>query len=347
MRRMAGLGLAACVLAAGDPALAGGWRLTVLDGAPAVSEPEIRFGPEGRIAVATGCNRLILTARTEDAVLVPEGPVAATRMACSGALGRQEEALLALFGDRVTMIYDPFTDGLALEGSGVVAVLERAAPGVPDGPAPGVDTPLWQPHAGREPPSGDPLYLSVFGMSEDLPVRAGSSAESEALGGVPSGTVLRNAGCEEGWCAVDLPDGSLSGWAEAAYLEPAGSGLRAGQAIYDATASVSCALGQGNPMAPCAAGVARDSGGTATVVVLRRDGLQRTLFFDSGAFTGTDASGADIGARRVGDTLRVRVDAEILRHPRRLPVRRLTGAFRRVRPMKPVLPPPCSRLRAG
>jgi hypothetical protein len=171
-----------------------------------------------------------------------------------------------------------------------------------------------RPHAGRDTPVGDPPYLGVFGLADDLPIRTEASHDALALAGVPSGTVLRNDGCEGDWCKVELPDGSVAGWAEAQYLEPAGSALRAGQEIFDATGMIPCAKGAGAPMTQCSFGVAREGNGTATVVVAIAASLTRVLFFQDGAFLSTDASeaagGFDTSVTREADLNFLRIDDE-------------------------------------
>lgn len=69
--------------------------------------------------------------------------------------------------------------------------------------------------------------------------------------------------------------------------------MRAGEGRFDATGSISCAQAKGQSMSPCAFGVARAGGGTATVAVTRPDGRKRFIFFDKGKATGADVSQAD------------------------------------------------------
>jgi hypothetical protein len=71
------------------------------------------------------------------------------------------------------------------------------------------------------------------------------------------------------------------------------SSERAGQGQFDARGSVPCAQRPGQPLGQCQAAVARDPGGTATVVVTRPDGRTRTIFFDKGKAIGADLSQAD------------------------------------------------------
>jgi hypothetical protein len=68
---------------------------------------------------------------------------------------------------------------------------------------------------------------------------------------------------------------------------------RAGQGQFDARGPVGCAMRAGEPMQQCQAAVARDGGGTATIVVTRPDGRTRTIFFEKGKATGADLSQAD------------------------------------------------------
>jgi hypothetical protein len=73
----------------------------------------------------------------------------------------------------------------------------------------------------------------------------------------------------------------------------ASSSERAGQGQFDARGPVPCAQGPGQPMGQCQASVARDPGGTATVVVTRPDGRTRAIYFEKGKAIGADLSQAD------------------------------------------------------
>lgn len=73
----------------------------------------------------------------------------------------------------------------------------------------------------------------------------------------------------------------------------ASSSERAGQGKFDAHGPVSCAQSKGQPMGQCNAAVARDPGGTATVVVTRPDGRTRAIFFEKGKAINADLSQAD------------------------------------------------------
>jgi hypothetical protein len=71
------------------------------------------------------------------------------------------------------------------------------------------------------------------------------------------------------------------------------SSERAGRGDFDAHAPVKCAQGKGAPMVQCNAAVAREGGGTATVVVTRPDGRKRFIFFEKGKAVSADLSQAD------------------------------------------------------
>ena len=71
------------------------------------------------------------------------------------------------------------------------------------------------------------------------------------------------------------------------------SSVRAGRGDFDAHAPVRCAASQGEPMVQCEAAVARDGGGSATVVVTLPDGRKRFIFFERGEAVSADLTEAD------------------------------------------------------
>jgi len=73
----------------------------------------------------------------------------------------------------------------------------------------------------------------------------------------------------------------------------ASSSERAGQGQFDARGPVPCAMRPGQSMRQCQAAVARDPGGTATIVVTRPDGRKRFIFFENGNPVSADLSQAD------------------------------------------------------
>ncbi|SIO47781.1 Heat shock protein HslJ [Rhodovulum sp. ES.010] len=285
------------------------WRLVAVNGAPVEGKPEIGFARDGAISGSTGCNRFQARGRMEDGSLVVEDPVATTRMACSGAMDAQESRILSAMQGRIAVAFDPLTGRLGLSNAGVTLTLmpgtaqgtEEAAHGF--SPAPGEAAEYW----------------SVVGVDSHLNLRAEASAGAAVLAQLLPGSVLRNAGCREGdarrWCEVETLDGTQTrGWVAADYLESAGSALRAGQDIFDAIGHLPCAQAAGQPTVRCEFGVARDGGGSATVVVIGPDAQRRALFFENGTFLSADTSQADgypdSSAAREGDLIRVRVGAE-------------------------------------
>lgn len=300
----------AMFLALAGPTIAAEWHVVSLNGAPVAGDATIGFDAGGAVWGSTGCNRFNARGAMSDGNLVVAEPIATTRAACPGeALDRQERILLEALRTPLAVRYELFSDRVSLTAG--PTTLELAA----QAQAPDAGTPeLPRPHLGRDRPTGTPPYLGVFGRAGDLPIRAAATADAAAVTAVPSGTVLRNDGCADGWCRVELPDGSAGGWAEAQYLEPADSALRAGQGIFDATGLIPCAKGAGAPMGDCVFGVARDGEGSGTVMVDTPAGIRRALFFREGAFVSTDASeaagGFDATARKEADLSFVRIDDE-------------------------------------
>jgi hypothetical protein len=90
--------------------------------------------------------------------------------------------------------------------------------------------------------------------------------------------------------AFKAPGGAAAG---APPTQREASAVRAGQGHFDATGPVACAERKGQPMGQCQMGVARDGGGTATVVLTRPDGRKRAIFFEKGKAVSADLSQAD------------------------------------------------------
>jgi len=175
------------------------------------------------------------------------------------------------------------------------------------------------PEPDRRRTSATPPYLSPFGISDALDIRAKPSTRAAVVADALAGTVLRNYGCRESegrrWCEVERVEGNTTrGWAAAEYLEEANAALRAGQGVFDAGGWIDCSPVRGESMTQCGFGVARDGGGTATVMVTRPDGRNRALFFENGDFLGADTSEADgyhdTAATKQGDVFEVRVGPE-------------------------------------
>lgn len=175
------------------------------------------------------------------------------------------------------------------------------------------------PEPDRRRTNATPPYLSPFGISDALSIRAEPSTRAAVVADAWAGTVLRNHGCREAdgrrWCEVERVEGNTArGWAAAEYLEAADATLRAGQGIFEAGGWVDCAQAHGQPLTQCGFGVARDGGGTATIVVTQPDGRTRTLFFEGGDFLSADTSQADgypkTSATKETDLFMIRVGDE-------------------------------------
>lgn len=177
----------------------------------------------------------------------------------------------------------------------VVGTVHAAAPSGPEVP--------------KAPDDGGPRNWEVVGVSRAVNLREGPSATAPVAMRFAAGTVLDNLGCQraEGrvWCDVQRFGGGPRGFVAADFLKPAlspdgriatgpdDSALRAGEGRFDATGKVPCAEAAGQPMTPCAFGVARAGGGDATVMITRPSGMNRAIFFRRGRPVGADTSQAD------------------------------------------------------
>ena len=180
------------------------------------------------------------------------------------------------------------------------------------------------------PENGGPRNWVVTRDVRWLNLRGGPSTTAPILDHFARGTVLDNLGCLEAdgrvWCDVQPLGGGPRGWVAATYLEPAvapdgavatgpdDSALRAGRGEFDANGTIPCAQHLGQPMSECEFGVARASGGYATVLVTRPDGHTRILFFRMNRAIGAGTSEADgypeFSATREGDLHLIRVGHE-------------------------------------
>ena len=100
----------------------------------------------------------------------------------------------------------------------------------------------------------------------------------------------------------------------AAQAEKKSAAERAGQGDFDATGKIPCAEAAGQAMQQCDFGVAREGGGTATVIVTTPDGRNRALFFAGGTFLSADISQADgditASATKEADLFKIQVGEE-------------------------------------
>jgi len=103
------------------------WRIAAIDGEPTVGETEFVFSPDGAISGSTGCNRFRGQAAMDGGMLVIDGPLVTTRMACTqDGLGTQEERIFDALQGRLSVGFDPFSRVLELANaaSGVALRLE-------------------------------------------------------------------------------------------------------------------------------------------------------------------------------------------------------------------------------
>jgi heat shock protein HslJ len=159
------------------------------------------------------------------------------------------------------------------------------------------------------PEEGGPRNWEVSGVRTALNLREQPTLEAKVLKGLPAGSILDNLGCEQAggrtWCDVQEFGGGMRGYVAADYLMPAVSpdgsvargpdmsAERAGKGKFDATGTVPCAEGSGQPLRECDFGVARAGGGYSTVVVKKPYGGSRAIFFRMGKAIGADTSQAD------------------------------------------------------
>ncbi|SEA52382.1 SH3 domain-containing protein [Rubrimonas cliftonensis] len=193
-------------------------------------------------------------------------------------------------------------------------------------------SPVLAQHAATpaSPAEGGPRRFEVSVESGTLALRAAPGSSAEVLARLTRGAVLSNLGCApaEGrvWCDVQPMRGGPRGYAAADYLRPArgpngdtpmgedDSALRAGRGEFNASGTIPCAEAPEQPATPCPFGVARGTGGDATVIVTRPSGAKRAIFFIHGEAVGADMSQADgygpFSVRREADLSFVDVGAE-------------------------------------
>ncbi len=161
-----------------------------------------------------------------------------------------------------------------------------------------------------------------------LQMHGAPAVDARVVETLAEGASLSNLGCERHggrvWCAVQPLRRRARGYVAAEFLRPArgtdgtvligidDSSLRASRGDFDASGYIPCAQIRGQPMGECAFGVARSSGGDATVAVTFPNGFKRKLFFTHGAFIRADSSmsgaGFDTDWRTEGDLHIIRVD---------------------------------------
>lgn len=188
----------------------------------------------------------------------------------------------------------------------------------------------------KEPGQGGPRRLIVHKV-------AATFYHQPALGArvtdrLKRGHVLRNLGCSDDgqhvWCHVQIPlgKGGEKAFTLQANLRPAAgpdgivpfgvddSGARARQRDFNTTAHVPCRQAYGATLGQCSLGIARGTGGDATVVARFSNGFARRLFIENGVFTHADATmagvGRDVSTEVLGEIFRLQVDGQTYDIPR-------------------------------
>lgn len=191
------------------------------------------------------------------------------------------------------------------------------------------------------PDGGGPRAFAVNVASGVLNLRETASASAPVIARLTNGALLSNLGCTDApdrvWCDVQPIEGGPRGFAALEFLRPAigpdgvvptgpdDSALRAGQGQFDATGlALPCATAAAQPMGQCSFGVARSTGGYATVVFTLPDGRTRTIFYALGQAIGAGFSEADptgdFSATRVGDLTTIRLGDERYEIPDAVPL---------------------------
>ncbi|WP_159441627.1 META domain-containing protein [Roseivivax lentus] len=277
------------------------WRIASINGVAAQGETELQFSADGGINGSAGCNRFSGSARIIEGALIIEAPLATTRMACPDtASSTQEDTVLRLLSDRVTIDFDPVAE---------LMILTREADRITLAPI----------VAGRDRSEGNPPgvftagYVNVFGLEGPLNIRQEATTTSAIVTRVLAGTLLRNLGCESredrDWCQISFIDASgLTGWAAAEYLQPAPALVRAKDGVFDRIGGLSCSIPQDGSAQDCDFGLARDGGHSAALMIYRPDGGTSLLGFIDGRFSMAFEDGAPIAgfeSTSEGDTLTV------------------------------------------
>ncbi|MEM7685567.1 MAG: hypothetical protein AAF293_12125 [Pseudomonadota bacterium] len=138
-----------------------------------------------------------------------------------------------------------------------------------------------------------------------------ASQSAIAVSKLSTGDVLSNMGCAQVsgriWCDVRPFRGGARGVVPFEHLRPAigpdgvvpigidHSKKRARKRDFDATGTIRCAQEAGQSLGGCKAGVARGSGGDATIAVTFPNGFVRQLYFEHGEFISASATMSGVG----------------------------------------------------
>lgn len=315
MRKGRGLGIAAAL------ALTAAGALAEADGPDWFRVTGVADGESLTLRAAPGPEAEILGA-------LPPGAAGLRNLGCRGGMSYAEWAE-ASAAERAAAARERWcrVGWRGLEGWVAARFLAEGAP-------PGAGAPP------AAPAQGGPRRWEVVGVSTALDLRAGPGRSAEIVARLAPGAVLSNLGCRAAggrvWCDVQPMEGGPRGWAAADWLAPArgpdgavpmgedDSALRAGRGDFDAAGEIPCAGPGGGPMRACRFGVARGTGGDATLVVTRPDGGRRAIFFVHGRAVGADLSEADrpgrFSARREGHATLVKIGPERYEIPDAVPL---------------------------
>lgn len=254
------------------------------------SRYRLTFTADGGVQILADCNQGTGSWESTASGKLAFGRIAATQALCPP--GSLHERYMAQFPWVRSYVMRDGNLFLATMADGSIIEFE---------PAPGDEVP-----ASSE--DGGPLNWEVTSAG-GLRLRARPSTSASIVATLPAGSILDNFGCRRAggrvWCDVQPFGGGPTGYVAAEYLQPAvgpdgsvatgpdDSALRAGRGEFDSTGKIPCAQAAGQPMGQCDFGVARHSGGFATIVVRKPDGMKRALFFRRGVAIGADTSEAD------------------------------------------------------
>ena len=155
------------------------------------------------------------------------------------------------------------------------------------------------------PEDGGPRRLEVS-TREGLKMYALPAADAKVIVVLEHKAILSNFGCKDidsqSWCAVRPLKGRMQGHVRGESLNPArgpdgaipigrdDSAERAAKGDFDVKGKMPCAQTRDQAMGECTFGIARGTGGDATVVATFANGFKRKLFFQHGEFIRADTT---------------------------------------------------------
>lgn len=206
-------------------------------------------------------------------------------------------------------------------------VMLSALPALPQSTGGTTDAAEAQDDWYRAPAQGGVRRWQVAQMG-GIAARATADAGGRMVRAFNEGAVLSSFGCSDVdgkvWCEIRSFRGGARGFLPASALAPAqgrdglvamgkdDSRKRADRGSFDSTTEASCAQERGHPLGLCRIGVARGTGGDATVVATFKNGFSRKLYFVHGEFvsanTTMSGNGTDIDWKLVAGVHLIRVD---------------------------------------